>query len=834
MRPMRRREASGPSHFAVGADRARASRRSASTSAFTKTIPFQPPLRDPGRVPRPPTASSELAGADRRRQGRQGHRGRAEHRATRRARPTMPIERQRAADPRGRDGQDPAAASSSRATSSSTSSPARRARRELDDGDDDPGPADARRRCSSTRCSPRSTADTRSDLADRAASSTAARLHGGAKAFNSSLPLRRAGLQVHRDRRRGAARHAGPHDLSDYVRDAGHGRARPRPRPRRSCRTLIADFNATAARSRAEEPRSTPRVARAAAHADGRAARRSRAQRRVPAAAALRRRRCARRVRDLGPAARRARCRSSRQLRGLVRPNELRGLARDLRASPRRPRARSTRDRRAARRAGAPASSCLQHDVLIPWSQRHGRPTRTSRRPARSTRSARSRSPASPARAAPSTPTARGSSSLGTGGNDDRTSRRRPQSSPRSSPIGGVNPPPPGARPPLRPTSRARRRSAPDLRSTAAPAPAADRDRPRRSAASRALDGAGAQQVAVDWLRQQVTREAPRRDAEGDRRRRSAAASRRASGRSVSAHHPAILRATSPASSRWWRSSSSRWRVGVYILHHAAPALPVHRDQAGLQLNAEFSTAQAVTPGPGPDRRGSRACGSATSPSVKLATAARSWRSTSSRSTSDLIHRDATGAAAPAHRPEGHVHRARPRARTARRRPRRAATIPVSSTTLPDVNLDEILAALDTRHARLPEAAGQRRRRGARRPRRRPRRAAPALRADPPRPRARVSHAVAAARTRTCAGSSRRSRSSTARWPPGDDDLARLVRTRARCSRAFASEDAQRRRDASASCPPRCARRPARSRGRSRSRDALGPTTASLRPPSAR
>ena len=70
------------------------------------------------------------------------------------------------------------------------------------------------------------------------------------------------------------------------------------------------------------------------------------------------------------------------------------------------------------------------------------------------------------------------------------------------------------------------------------------------------------------------------------------------------------------------------------------------------------------------------------------------------------------GPAAAQDRPEGHGRRARRPGTEAAGGCRRAATIPVSQT-LPDVNLDEILAVAGRRHARLPAAAAQRRRRRA-------------------------------------------------------------------------------------------------------------------------
>ena len=80
------------------------------------------------------------------------------------------------------------------------------------------------------------------------------------------------------------------------------------------------------------------------------------------------------------------------------------------------------------------------------------------------------------------------------------------------------------------------------------------------------------------------------------------------------------------------------------------------------------------------------------------------------------IYRDATRAAAPEDRPQGHVPRARPRHDAA------PATLPEGgrvtvANTLPDVNADEILAAARRRHARLPAHPAERGRHRVRRPR---------------------------------------------------------------------------------------------------------------------
>ena len=151
------------------------------------------------------------------------------------------------------------------------------------------------------------------------------------------------------------------------------------------------------------------------------------------------------------------------------------------------------------------------------------------------------------------------------------------------------------------------------------------------------------------------------------------------------------------------------------------------------------------------------------------------------------------GAAAPAHRPEGHVRRARPG------RKRRAGSsdggqIPVENTA-PDVDPDEFLAALDTDTRAVPPAADHRRGQGPQGPRRRPERDLQGARADAPRPQPRHRRDRRAARgpegadppttatsptrwpTRTARSAARRRRPtpSSARSPSQDENISLAV-----------------------------------------------------------
>ena len=159
--------------------------------------------------------------------------------------------------------------------------------------------------------------------------------------------------------------------------------------------------------------------------------------------------------------------------------------------------------------------------------------------------------------------------------------------------------------------------------------------------------------------------------------------------------------------------------VGGYILSNQRFYLPEWVPVVGsdfVDYKAEFSTAQSVTPGQGQtveDRRRRRS--------------ARSPRSTSKdgravvtmkiRRKYTPIYKDATALLRPKTGLNDMIIELDPGLEDARARRPTGCTIPVNQT-LPNVNLDEILAGARRRHARLPAAARRRRRRGPRRQRR--------------------------------------------------------------------------------------------------------------------
>ena len=200
--------------------------------------------------------------------------------------------------------------------------------------------------------------------------------------------------------------------------------------------------------------------------------------------------------------------------------------------------------------------------------------------------------------------------------------------------------------------------------------------------------------------------------------------------------------------------------VGGYILHNQRLRFPW--EGKPFQLQAAFSTAQAVTPGQGQTVRVS---------GVRVGDISKVEPEGRPRGGHDGARPEVQGprphrrarAAAPQDRAEGHVHRARPGHRPRAAGQARAGTLPVSNT-LPDVNPDEILASLDsdTRDylTLLVDGAGRR----PERPRQRPARGLPPLRAHAPRPRA-ASTAWSPSATATSAGSCTRWATSTTSSP---------------------------------------------------------------------
>ena len=247
--------------------------------------------------------------------------------------------------------------------------------------------------------------------------------------------------------------------------------------------------------------------------------------------------------------------------------------------------------------------------------------------------------------------------------------------------------------------------------------------------------------------------------------------------------HPQEPRAVHARSSR---SSRSRSVVGGYILDNQRLRFPLVEDKP-MRIYVELDTAQAVTPGPGPDRAGRRRADR------------RHRRGRSSRTGRALVgagHREASTATSSAATPPRCCARARglkdmyvqvfpgkqgapvkegftiPIAQLAdRRRPRR----------------DPLRAR--RAHARLPHAAGQRRRRGPEGQRQRPRRGARALRPDRRATSRRVNRGGRPRSASRCGASSPRfaGQRRARRAPAGP--LAPRLRGASGTLRAFAAED---------------------------------------------
>ena len=375
---------------------------------FTKSIPFQPPLRGQGGV-----REREQPPRPGRRCGSPASRSARSPRSSARtpggdgAMVTMRINKTRAGRCTPTRPPRSARASSSRATSSSTSRRARRRRRSSHDGHVIP----VNQTATPVQLDQVLTAlqsDTREDL------KTLLREYG--KALKGK---RRQGLQP-----LDPVLEARLPRLGDRrpTRCCGETGARPlrlhqeRRRDRRARSTatasqlkaLITDFNTTAGAFAREDDNLERRDRRAAAHAARRAARRSaRSTRRSRPCARFAQRRCARASQSSGPTLDVA----LPLIHAAARPR--------LRARAARPRRRPAPDgpgaRPARRRAACRSASEVRRVVELPErghpavEQGHGAGQAVPGQRARSTRRRRSRSRASPARAARVTPTASGS-----------------------------------------------------------------------------------------------------------------------------------------------------------------------------------------------------------------------------------------------------------------------------------------------------------------------------------------------------------------------------------------------------------------------------------------
>ena len=185
---MRRVAQRGPTPFAVGLDRARRRRRSASTSASRSRSrsSHHYEIKAAFRVQQP---AAGLAGADRRRQGRQGHRGRARAHGRRRRdgddadrQAGLPIHRDARLKIRPRIFLE--------GNFFVDLKPGSPRRAELERRRHDPGQADRDARSSSTRCSTALQSDTRDGPQDAAATSTATALDGERRARASTARSR--------------------------------------------------------------------------------------------------------------------------------------------------------------------------------------------------------------------------------------------------------------------------------------------------------------------------------------------------------------------------------------------------------------------------------------------------------------------------------------------------------------------------------------------------------------------------------------------------------------------------------------------------------------------
>ena len=201
---------------------------------------------------------------------------------------------------------------------------------ELGDGDVHPGDADrhagaARRGAQGAR-----RRRAREPAADARRARRTPSTPGLADEFNRSLPDQAPGLQLLRDRRRGAARAAGPHDLSDAIRDVGTTAAALDRSPAR-LQSLLANFNITARALAVEDDAWPPPSASCRARSPP-PARRSTASTRPSRPPAASRSTALPGVRSSRPAVAALRPLVA-ELDGLVGEDELRGLSRDLRGA---------------------------------------------------------------------------------------------------------------------------------------------------------------------------------------------------------------------------------------------------------------------------------------------------------------------------------------------------------------------------------------------------------------------------------------------------------------------------------------------------------------------
>ena len=397
-----------------------------------------------------------------------------------------------------------------------------------------------------------------------------------------------------------------------------------------------------------------------------------------------------------------------RQLRGLVSQPELRGLVSDLR--PTVPPLTRLNDRTAPLYEQVRLASSCQNEQILPWSHDTIQDTVF---PAVGEVYVEAAKPFGGLAGESRTGDANGQwfRVLLTGGNYTYPEPGG-QFLQSTAPLLGVNPPPPATKTPFKPGVPCETQQAPDLNSTPAALPPAHK--------VNVTDVAGYQKV-VDRRQGRDQAQQRRRGVgarQGDPRRGTGGDQVTAISKHLKDFLAIIVLMVIGLG------------VSVYILHNQRLRFPIVEAEP-FHLKAEFSTAQAVTPGQGQTIRVSGVrIGDIAKTELKDGVAIVVVRHRSEVPRPRPHRRD--GAAASQDRSEGHVRRAEPGLQrraggqgrlddpgpehAARHQPRRGLPVP------------------RRRLARLPQAAGQRRGRGPRRPRQGPPGRLPPLRADPPRP----------------------------------------------------------------------------------------------------
>ena len=737
---------------------------------------------------------------------------------------TMEIKDKRPADPQGRDDQDPAAHLPRGQLLRRPRSPARRGAPTLDDGDTIPITqtatpvqldqvltalqSDTREDLKAAARGLRHGADLRADRRRRRRRRTpTCRGETAAESLNDAVEVR------------GAARCATPR--SSTTRCSGTERARPlrpRRRPRQGHRArspptrptlqdLVTNFNATMARSPSERGRTCARRSALLAPdaVETPTARSTSLNAALPDHARLRPRDPARRPRDAGD--------DRRAFPWIDQTRRLLGAERAAR-----PGAASCarRPSNLARVIDATVSTCCRRPTSSPQCLDEGDPADR-----RHQDRGRPRSPPARENYKEFWYTMVGLAGEGqnfdgngqyvrfqTGGGDQTISHRQAAATPATTLFGNAStsrrsargPRYPGKRPPYNcDGAAARTRSIPDLNGakTGPPDGGGTADRARADGRSNAVHAPA--RAACP----------PTGDSRHGRARRAPEpVPRRRPGRE--ARDPQVLPATSPRSSalvrhRGWSSAATSCPTSA----STCPSwVPVARHATSSTTRRSSPTAQSITPGQG------QTVNIAGVPVGEIVQG-RARRRPRGRHDEDpqQVHADLQGRdrARCARRPASTTwsSSSTPGSKAAGELPTRARD-PDRRSTLPNVNLDEILAGARRRHARLPAAAARRRRRGPGRQRQEPlgdasaassRRAATSLKLTTRARRAPQQHQAARSTT---------SASSSEAVGDKDDDLAQLVDASNAVFASFANQDAAACARRSASCPATLRGRPTR------------------------